>query len=338
MNITLARLVEEFAPLGLALATDASAHCAVTRISPVECSGPGDLVFMDRKDYLPQVASRRPAAVICTPRLKALVEGLGDIAVLTTPNVALAHALIKQRYANREYQESGWDGVHASAVIHPSATVGADTVIEPRVVIGRNAVIGQRCRIMAGVVIENDVTIGDDTIVHPSVVIGYGCRIGRQVEIGSGSVIGSEGFGFAQDAGRRSHPIPQTGIVVIGDRVRIGANNCIDRATYRETCIGAGTKFDNLCHVAHNVEIGDDCLLTAMFCVAGSSKVPYYVFVLYDDLPFDRRNPIWGLGNQRQGAFYAAFADTVVRLVPLSTGPRQLRSMMEGHDLSQLPP
>jgi UDP-3-O-[3-hydroxymyristoyl] glucosamine N-acyltransferase len=141
------------------------------------------------------------------------------------------------------------------------------------VVIGRNVAIGARCRIMAGVVIEHDVEIGDDTVVHPSVVIGYGCRIGREVDIGSGSIIGSEGFGFAQDAGRHSHAIPQTGIVVIGDRVRVGANNCIDRATYQQTRIGAGTKFDNLCHVAHNVTIGEDCLLTAMLCVAGSSTI-----------------------------------------------------------------
>jgi UDP-3-O-[3-hydroxymyristoyl] glucosamine N-acyltransferase len=109
--------------------------------------------------------------------------------------------------------------------------------------------------------------------VHPNAVIGYGCRLGNEVVVGAGSVIGAEGFGFAQDAKRRSHPIPQTGIVVIGDRVRIGANNTIDRATYAETRIGSGTKFDNLCHVAHNVEIGEDCLLTAMFCIAGSSRV-----------------------------------------------------------------
>ncbi len=121
--------------------------------------------------------------------------------------------------------------------------------------------------------VEHDVTIGEDCVVHPAAVIGYGCRLGADVVIGPGSVIGSEGFGFAQDAARRSHPIPQTGIVVIEDRVRIGANNCIDRATYAETRIGAGTKFDNLCHVAHNVQIGEDCLLTAMFCVAGSSRI-----------------------------------------------------------------
>ena len=129
------------------------------------------------------------------------------------------------------------------------------------------------CRIMAGAVVEHDVEIGDDTIVHPNAVIGYGCRLGREVVVGPGSIVGSEGFGFAQDAQRRSHAIPQTGIVVIEDRVRLGANNTIDRATYSQTRIGAGTKFDNLCHVAHNVDIGEDCLLTAMFSIAGSSRV-----------------------------------------------------------------
>jgi UDP-3-O-[3-hydroxymyristoyl] glucosamine N-acyltransferase len=273
MNITLAQLVADFAALGLALESTAEAQRTITGIAPVETSLPGDLVFMDKKDYAPVIEQRRPAAVICPPRLKGLLAGLTATAVLTAPNVTLAHALIKQKYAGRDFDDSGWEGIHASAVIHPTARIGAGTVIEPRVVIGRNAVVGEHCRIMAGVVIENDVAIGDHTIVHPSVVIGYGCRIGREAVIGSGSIIGSEGFGFAQDAGRRSHAIPQTGIVVIGDRVRMGANNCIDRATYQQTVIGAGTKFDNLCHVAHNVSIGEDCLLTAMLCVAGSSTI-----------------------------------------------------------------
>jgi UDP-3-O-[3-hydroxymyristoyl] glucosamine N-acyltransferase len=140
-------------------------------------------------------------------------------------------------------------------------------------VVGARSRIGAHCRIMAGAVIENDVCIGERTVIHPLVVIGYGCVLGSDVVVESGSVIGSQGFGYAQDAERRSHAIPQTGIVVIADRVRIGANNCIDRATYQVTRIGAGTKFDNLCHVAHNVTIGEDCLLTAMLCVAGSSRI-----------------------------------------------------------------
>ncbi|MEK7358716.1 MAG: UDP-3-O-(3-hydroxymyristoyl)glucosamine N-acyltransferase, partial [Bdellovibrionota bacterium] len=154
-----------------------------------------------------------------------------------------------------------------------TAEIGAGTVIEPRVVIAAGVKIGKNCRIMTGAVIENDTTIGDGSMIHPQVVVGYGSKLGREVVIEAGSVIGSAGFGFAQDQKRKSHTIPQTGIVVLEDRVRVGANCCIDRATYHETRIGAGTKLDNLCHVAHNVQIGEDCLLTAMFCVAGSTTI-----------------------------------------------------------------
>ena len=126
---------------------------------------------------------------------------------------------------------------------------------------------------MAGSVIEEGAKIGDRSVVHPHVTIGYDCEIGNEVIIQPGVVIGSEGYGFAQDEKGRSHRIPQLGRVVIEDRVSIGAGSCIDRATYGETRIGAGTKLDNLCHIAHNVEIGEDCLLTAGFVVAGSTKI-----------------------------------------------------------------
>jgi len=244
-------------------------------MAPVQDCAPGHLVFVDREPLARHVRERAPTAVVTSPRLRAsLASCAAATRILVTPHVSLAHAWIKQWFAARDFEAAGWDGpVHPSAVVHPSAALDPSVRVEPRAVIGRNVRIGARTRILAGTVIEHDAIIGEDCVVHPGVVIGYGCRLGSQVVVGAGSVIGSEGFGFAQDAQRRSHAIPQTGIVVIGDRVRIGANNCIDRATYAETRIGAGTKFDNLCHVAHNVEIGDDCLLTAMFCVAGSSKV-----------------------------------------------------------------
>jgi UDP-3-O-[3-hydroxymyristoyl] glucosamine N-acyltransferase len=273
VNVLLGQLVEEFQSLGLILQSAELAERCVTGVASVEACRPGDLVFVDDARHLAALAERRPAAVICSPKLRAAATALADVAIVTAPNVRLAHAMIKQRHGSRDFVASGWQGVHPSAVLHDTAIVGDGTVIEPRAVIGRHARIGARCRIMAGAVIENDAQIGDDCIIGPAALIGYGCRLGNQVDVGPGSVIGSEGFGFAQDAQRRSHRIPQTGIVVIGDRVRIGANNCIDRATYGETRIGAGTKFDNLCHVAHNVTIGEDCLLTAMLCVAGSSNI-----------------------------------------------------------------
>lgn len=247
------------------------------RISAIETAGPGDLVFVDKKEFLDLVDKRKPSVVVLSMKLKSeaplsrWVE-MG-ISVALTPNVALAHSLLKQAYADRDFSKSGWSGHHPSAVIHESARIGAGTVIEPHAVIGAHAVIGENCRVMAGVIIENNVTVGARTVIKPKVVVGYGCKIGNDVIIEAGTVIGSEGFGFAQDSKRKSHRIPQTGIVVIEDRVRIGAGNCIDRAAYAETRIGAGTKTDNLCHIAHNVQIGEDCLLTAMLCVAGSSKI-----------------------------------------------------------------
>lgn len=275
MNTPLSAIVEACREAGLQLEGAVPDNCLVTGIAAVQDCGPGDLVFADKPTLLPFVLERKPAVVIAARALReALTAASPATVVLIVGPVALAHAFIKQRYAARDFSAAGWDGpVHPSAVVHPTAVIGADTVVEPRAIIGRNVVIGARCRIMSGAVIEHDAILGDDTIVHPNAVVGYACRLGNEVVVGAGSVIGSEGFGFAQDAQRRSHPIPQTGIVVIGDRVRIGANNTIDRATYAETRIGAGTKFDNLCHVAHNVMIGEDCLLTAMFCIAGSSTV-----------------------------------------------------------------
>ena len=103
--------------------------------------------------------------------------------------------------------------------------------------------------------------------------LGFECELGSDVIIRAGTILGSEGFGFAQDEKRRNHRIPQMGKVVIEDRVVIGANCCLDRGTHGATRIGSGTVMDNLCHIAHNVEIGEDCILTAMLCVAGSTKI-----------------------------------------------------------------
>jgi UDP-3-O-[3-hydroxymyristoyl] glucosamine N-acyltransferase len=210
---------------------------------------------------------------VTSVKLKERLAGISGLTLLLTPNVNLAQALIKQRYAGRRFDAAGWPQIHPSAIVHETAAVHATAVVEPRAVIGRNVRVGARTRIMAGAVVEHDAQVGSDTVVHPNAVIGYGCVLGNEVAIGAGAVIGSEGYGFAQDQLGKSHPIPQTGNVVLGDRVRVGANCCIDRAAYRTTRIGAGTKLDNLCHIAHNVQIGEDCLLTSMFCVAGSTTL-----------------------------------------------------------------
>jgi UDP-3-O-[3-hydroxymyristoyl] glucosamine N-acyltransferase len=272
MKTTAAEILSAFAPQGL-IKEMVGRDQPILRIAAVEDCGPGDLVFVDKAEYATAAAQRRPAVVVTSSKLKTLLAGCNNLTLLLTPNVNLAQALIKQRYAGRQYEAAGWPRIHPSAVIHDTAVLPATAVVEPRAVIGRNVRLGERTRIMAGAVIEHDAQVGSDTVVHPNAVIGYGCIVGNEAVIGAGAVIGSEGYGFAQDEAGRSHPIPQTGNVVLGDRVRVGANCCIDRAAYRTTRIGAGTKLDNLCHIAHNVQIGEDCLLTAMFCVAGSTTL-----------------------------------------------------------------
>lgn len=251
---------------------------AVGRISAVERFEPGDLIFVDKPDVANAALERSrqvglPALIVTSLRLADTYKVLPGANVLQVKDVPLAHALIKQVYASRDFSRCGWTGVHSSAVVHETANLDSTVVVEPRAVIGARAQVSRGVRIMAGTILENDVWIGENTILHPGVVVGYGCVIGDNVVIEGGTVIGSAGFGYAQDENRKSHVIPQTGIVVIEDRVRIGAGCCIDRAAYHLTKIGAGTKIDNLCHIAHGVQIGEDCLLTAMLCVAGSTKI-----------------------------------------------------------------
>jgi UDP-3-O-[3-hydroxymyristoyl] glucosamine N-acyltransferase len=246
---------------------------AFNRIAAIEDGGTGDLVFVDKEEYVPLLRERRPSVAVTSGTLKGLLRGLEETTLVIAANVNLAHALIKQKYGARQFERADWPRIHPSAVIHPAAIIASTASIEPKVIIGNRVRIGDRVRVMAGAVIEHDATVGDDTVIHPNAVIGYGCVIGSQVVVGACSVIGSEGYGFAQDGHGKSHPIPQTGGVVIEDRVRVGANCCIDRAVYRTTRIGAGTKLDNLCHIAHNVDVGEDCLLTSMLCVAGSTRI-----------------------------------------------------------------
>ncbi|MDI9384288.1 MAG: UDP-3-O-(3-hydroxymyristoyl)glucosamine N-acyltransferase [Verrucomicrobiota bacterium] len=245
----------------------------ITGIQSVELCGPGQLVFVDRENYINTVNEQKPAAVVTTQALADRLAENRNLGILITPNVKLAQALVKTRFGDRDFDEEQWDRIHPSATVHPTAIVGETASIGPNAVIGKGVRVGPHTRILGGVVVEHDAVIGENCVIHPNAVIGYRCQIGNRVEIGGGSIIGSEGYGFAQDDSRVSYKIPQTGIVVIADDVRIGANNCVDRATYAETRIGRGTKTDNLCHIAHNVQIGENCLLTAMLCVAGSTKI-----------------------------------------------------------------
>ena len=272
MDTRASLIFDEFGSTGLLTSMEGE-DVSLSGIAAVEKCGPGDLVFVDQERAAETIGTRGPSAVVTNPALQEQLSAVPGLTVLVAPNVRLAHALIRQRYVDRDVLESEWPDIHPSAVIAAGCEIGAGSRIGPHVVLGEGVRIGEKTAVMAGSIVERQAVIGDRTIIHPRVTIGYECEIGDDVIIQSGAVIGSEGYGFAQDDKGCSHRIPQLGRVVIEDRVSIGAATCVDRATYEETRIGAGTKLDNLCHIAHNVHIGRDCLLTAGFVVGGSSKI-----------------------------------------------------------------
>jgi UDP-3-O-[3-hydroxymyristoyl] glucosamine N-acyltransferase len=249
------------------------ADVEVTQVAAVETCRPGDLVFVEAETHAKLAAHRGASAVVTFANLIGHFSVTRQPTILTSRNVKLARALICQKYFDRDLRPANRPWIHPAALIDETAVVAQDSVIGAGTIIGPRATVGNQCVLMANVVVEEDAVIGDRTVIHPSVVVGYGCRIGSHVIIHAGAIIGSEGFGFAQDEQRKHHRIPQMGSVVVEDRVVIGANCCIDRGAFQDTRIGSGTIMDNLCHIAHNVEIGADCILTAMTCIAGSTRL-----------------------------------------------------------------
>lgn len=194
-----------------------------------------------------------------------------DISIFTCPNVSAAMALVLPLFDTK--RDRFFNGTHPSAVVHHSAVIGKNCRIDANVTIGPNAIIGDNCCIGAATVVESHAKVGSNTILHPQVFIGASCLIGNHCEIHPHTTIGSDGFGYVQGHDQKRHKIPQLGIVVVEDFVEFGGNCCIDRATLGETRIGEGTKFDNLCHVAHNCKIGKNNVFAGGFFVAGSSEI-----------------------------------------------------------------
>lgn len=198
----------------------------------------------------PALEGRHPAAVIVPNVMEAVVKVLNAFHPSPAP-VAF---------------------IHPTAVVDPTATIGANTFVGPLAVIEAGAIVGANCRIEAQAFVGEGATIGDGTRLHPRAVVMHGCSIGRRVEIHPGAVIGADGFRY-EVINRRLTKIPQVGCVVIEDDVEIGANTTIDRAGLSETRIGARTKIDNQVQIGHNCTVGSDCVIVAQVGIAGSCKL-----------------------------------------------------------------
>ncbi len=255
------------------ISSESGDHCDFSNISGFEHVNLDSLVFLQSSKQYLQMSTVQPAVIICDENTADEIREKFKGKLICATNVKLAQAQIKQHYANYQSDDSEWNPIHSSAVIHESAELSPGCRIGPGVVIGANSKIAENVTIRANCVVEHDVKIGVGSIINSLANIGYACVLGERVIIQSGCIIGNEGYGYATDNNNTHHRIPHTGNVVIADDVHIGSNTCVDRGTYGSTRIERGVKIDNLCHIAHNVSIDEDCLITAQTVIAGSSRI-----------------------------------------------------------------
>jgi UDP-3-O-[3-hydroxymyristoyl] glucosamine N-acyltransferase len=239
-------------------------------LAPAAVARPGDLTFAETPEYLTSAEASQASAVLVTKEITSANKVLIRVA---SPRIAMAK-LLPIFFPPDAYPQ----GIHPSAVIHETATVEPTAHIGPNCVVGARASIGARTVLMGGNHVGRDVKIGTDGCLFPNVVIYPLGQIGNRVHIHAGSVIGSDGFGYVLDAGQH-RKLQHIGNVIIGDDVEIGSNTSIDRGALGSTMIGAGTKVDNLVHVAHNVVIGRNCVVMGQVGFAGSTTLGDYCVI-----------------------------------------------------------
>lgn len=176
--------------------------------------------------------------------------------------------------------EEEWiaDGVHATAVIDPSAKLGTGVAVGPYAVIEADAAIGANTQIGAFCFVGRGAQIGEACRIFPRVTLYAKARLANRVRVHSGAVIGGDGFGYVYDEGKYKK-FPQAGSVVVEDNVEIGSNATIARGSLGETRIGRGVKLDNMVHVAHNVQVGEHTVIAAQTGISGSSEIGDHVVI-----------------------------------------------------------
>jgi UDP-3-O-[3-hydroxymyristoyl] glucosamine N-acyltransferase len=238
-------------------------------------AGPDSLVFAGDLEQLAIARPRRAAILVVHKGIAdQLVPGDGAFGCcFSVASVPMGMAVLLRCFDRKRERFAQWGERHPTAVVHPTATIGSGALLGPYCVIGADASIGEGCCIGAHVVVENGARIGAGTMLHPHVFVGAGCVIGSNCEVHPHTTIGSDGFGYAVGASRRPQKLSHLGNVCIGDEVEIGGNCSIDRATLTSTYIRSGTKLDNICHIAHNCDLGEDGFYTAGFMMAGSTTI-----------------------------------------------------------------
>lgn len=236
----------------------------VTGVSTLDKAGPSEITFLANPKYVPALATTKAGCVIVDEEHSDQVD-----CALISSNVYFDLARVMTIFSKPQGELTG---INPEAHIDPSATVDETAVVYPFAFVGPRSVVGPKTRIFPGCYVGEDTVIGEGCTLYPNVCLMSGTVVGDNVAIHCGAVIGADGFGYAFTP-MGPQKIPQIGRVVIGDNVEIGANTTIDRAALDRTVIGEGTKLDNLVMIAHNVEVGKNCVFVSQVGVAGSTKV-----------------------------------------------------------------
>lgn len=243
----------------------------ITGVAGIKEAEKGDITFLSNDKYLPFLSETRASAVITASGVVS-----GGKPLVRTANPSAAFTKVAERFLPQE--ETMKPGIHKSAVIGKGARLGKAVSIGAHAVIEEGAVIGDGTRIGANVFIGRRAVIGGECRFYPNVVVRERVEVGRRVTIHSGSVIGGDGFGYELVDGKHAK-VPQLGSVTIGDDVEIGANVCVDRGRFKNTEIRRGSKIDNLVQIAHNVVIGEDCIVVSQVGISGSTELGKNVIV-----------------------------------------------------------
>jgi UDP-3-O-[3-hydroxymyristoyl] glucosamine N-acyltransferase len=240
----------------------------VARVAPLVRAEPDCLTFCAGPAQATALAATAAAVVLVPPALAdAPAPGAGACVVVPDPQVALLSLLpVLHPPVPRA------PGIHQTAIIGRGVVLGEGVSVGPYAVVGDGATLGARATVHAHAVIGPGVAVGDDSEVGPHATIHAGSALGRRVRVRAGARIGNEGFKYVFTGGAHVK-MPHVGRCLLEDDVEVGANACVDRGTIDDTVIGAGTKLDNLVHIAHNVKLGRLCLVMAQVGIAGSVRV-----------------------------------------------------------------
>jgi UDP-3-O-[3-hydroxymyristoyl] glucosamine N-acyltransferase len=246
---------------------DGNENASVHTFAKIEEGVPGALSFLSNVKYTQYLYSTKSSIILVNKDFKP--EQPVSATLVRVDNAYEALAKLMSLYASMKPAKTG---ISSLASVSEKARIGNNVYIGPFSVIEDGAVIGDNTQIYPLVTIGEGATVGSDCILYPHVTVYYGCKIGNRCILHAGSVVGADGFGFAPTP-TGYNKIPQIGIVEMEDDVEIGANTCIDRSTMGRTIVRKGVKLDNLVQVAHNVEVGENTVISAQTGIAGSSKI-----------------------------------------------------------------